>query len=168
MSKMYKALAANSNDSSFPARIATVTTPSGLSSNTFNPGVSDETFVTGVRNSVVFPYGVGNDDTTFSLRIIGWSQTSGGLWIPTILCEVTCILCTSVGVAGQDVVATERFCDTIALVTNLGNANVSVEIISPQNNTPGHIMLDTKGCNYLDFIFDMTGATSGNALVGLL
>ncbi len=131
-------------------------------------GVSNNT----VPNSVqIFPFGAGSDDQTFDMRVIGWkpaiydSLTIG--WIPYVLAGFSCTLSTSVGVAGSTAVATDRFVDTITRISAQGN-DVSSEIVSPANNTPGHVVVDLKGCLKWEVSFDMTGATNGNALYGYL
>ncbi len=110
----------------------------------------------------VIPYGVGLDDQTFDFRVIAWNEVSG-LYIPTTLTQASATLSTAVGVAGAVVTNSERFADTI--VASLGNAGVDVNVISPANNTPAHLVIDLKGCELVEIIFDMTSATSGNALV---
>jgi len=155
-----KALAANSTDLAFPSRIPTTTTPAdaGVLSLVINTdgGVTHD-------RMLVIPYGVGNDNLTFSVRIIGWRLIST-LWVPCILTELACTMSAAVGITGAAVVATERFADTITLVTNMGNANVDVVITSPANDTPAHAVINLKGCQKVEFTFDMTGATSANCL----
>ncbi len=126
-----------------------------------------------VQNSVFFmPFGIGNDDTTFDVRVVGWryafsDYATHGLWVPVTLGGFSCTLSSQVGVANAAVIATERFADTITRITAQGN-DVSSEIVSPANNTPGHVILDLKGCHKVEFCFDMTGATSGNVLYAFL
>jgi hypothetical protein len=71
-------------------------------------------------------------------------------------------------VAGTPVVATERFVDTITLVT--GNDDISVDIVSPTADEIAHVMLDCKGFMKIEITFDMTTGdpTGGNCLVSLL
>ena len=168
MAALYKVLGSNGSDNVWAERAAKTATPSGLAATTFRPGAGGGWYTEGVRNLYVQPYGAGADNATLSFRFVGWRQTQGGLWVPGVLCEVDGTLCASVGVAGQDVGASERFCDTLSLVTNLGNSNVSVEVFSPQNNTPGHLLLDTKGAEYVELLVKVGTATSGNALAGVL
>lgn len=152
----------NSTDASFPSRIPTTTAPSG-NGVLVPPGSG----LGGARNApsaaMVVPYGVGADNTTFKIRIIGW-RLIGTLYVPTILCEFTCTNSTAVGVAGATVVATERFADT--LTANAFNPSGGVEAVSVANNTPAHFLVDCKGCQYIEATFDMNAsATSANALV---
>lgn len=121
------------------------------------------------NNSVVIlPYGAGSSTQTFTLKAYAWDVTivdgsTYALWVPYLLASFTCTLSTFAGVANTTVNASQLFCGTIALVT--GNANVSNEILSPTGNVNAHIVLDTKGCQFMEFRYAMVTATSGNALV---
>jgi hypothetical protein len=123
------------------------------------------------QNSIkLIPFGTGDDNTTFDMRVIGWwrhgHRESKQLWIPEILAELTATLSTSVGLAGRAVAETERFADTIAVAAAYGAPFVAVK--SPANNTPGSVMIDLLGCQLFSFDFDLTGATAANALFTLL
>lgn len=156
-----KARSSNSTDANFASKVATVTAPSGT-------GVSATRIIGEFSNSAiaVVPFGAGADNSTFDLRILGWRATGNGLYVPTILCQVACTLSTSVGVAGADVLDTERFVDTLTL--SLGNAGVDCQVFSPANDTPSHVIVDTKGVSFVEFLFDMGTATSGNALFAFI
>lgn len=156
-----KAWATNDTSNSFTAKVATVTRPSG------DGVVTIEQVGRYTRNNVILvPYGIGSDNNTMSMRVINWKEISG-LWIPLIVCEVACTLSTSVGVAANAVLNTERFADTIALT--YGNAGIDCQVFSPANNTPGHVTVDAKGATILEVIFSRGGsATSCNALVSYL
>lgn len=155
---LQKAHATNSTATSFTAPAATNTKPSGA-------GVID---FAGAPPAwlVVVPFGAGADNTTFDLRVVGWSLV-GTTWVPRILCQFSCTLCAAVGVASGDVTASERFADTLSdPATNLGAKGVTCQPYSPQNDTPGQYLVDACGCTVFRIDVDLTGATSGNALVG--
>lgn len=149
----------------FPARPATTTAPTG-------DGVVD--LATGrtelPRKLLLAPFGAGADDTTFSLRVTGWRKTVGSataLWVPVTLVELACTLSTAVGVAGADVVATDRFADTITVTK--GNANVDTVILSIEGNLVAHAVIDVKGSSKAELTITTGGsATSGNALYATL
>lgn len=113
---------------------------------------------------MVVPFGVGSNDNTLLMRVWGWSEQAT-LWVPTLLWQGTCTLTSYMpGVAATSVDATNLFCDTIE--TTVGNDGVDCQPFSPGNDTVGHLILDTKGCPYLRFLFNRDGsATSANALV---
>lgn len=156
-----KLLSSNSTDSSFASKVPTVTEPTGT-------GVLELSSIPGSMsdNILLVPFGAGNDDTTFVLRLIGWRKVSA-LWVPIPLCQVTATLSTAVGVSGAAVTDSDRFADTLALASGF-NSNVSTEIVSPTGNIIAHVMQDVKGFAKVEITFDMTGATSGNALYALL
>lgn len=154
-------LAANSADTSFTAPAATTTKPTA--------GVIELSAVNGVVPTYLLlnAIGTGADDSTYDCRIIGWSPvtdaTGTELWQPNILYAFSATLSAFVGVAAATVVAAERTAD--ALSVTVGNANVDYVVTSaPAANTPAHLMLDTKGYQLLQAVFDMTGATGGNLL----
>lgn len=125
----------------------------------------------------VLPYGVGADNTTFNMRVIGWNRiTIGGdpnktLWVPVNLLEVACTLSLAAGVAGTPVVATEFFCDILTVVTGstLGGELALESLISTSNDTIGMIEVNMHGFQKLELSFNVgVSATSANALLGLL
>lgn len=124
------------------------------------------------RSVLIVPYGEGSDGDTFSMRVIGWKVLGHDpytqIWVPINLLEVQATLSSTVpGVAGRLVAATELFADTIAIVT--GNANVSVDVNSPADNTVAHLLLNLKGVSKLELTFDTGGsATSANALLAMV
>lgn len=127
------------------------------------------TFGATLANSLkLIPIGAGSSTNTFTMKVYGWDLTvpgglSSGTWVPHLLASFTCTLCTQTGVANTDVVATQLFCGTIALVA--GNANVSNEVLSPTGNVIAHIILDAKGCALVECRFGTGGsATSCNCL----
>lgn len=155
--------AADATDATFPARAPTVTEPVAATS----PGVIEAASGSGwgQGNLLLMPFGAGADDETFSVRVWGWRKVAGTtvLWVPVLLCEVLCTLGTAVGVAGTAVDASHRFADVLALTT--GNANVSVETVSPSGNLPAHFVIDAKGAAKLECTFAKGTTSAGmNAL----
>ena len=150
-----KMLATNSTDTAFDSIIPKTTEPSGdglIKTSEGGGGVMPNAI------KVLF-YGTGDDNDTFSARVIGWHKIgvgtgAGRLWVPIILAELACTMSATVGIANAPVVATERFVDTITLVT--GNDDISIDIVSPTGDEIAHAVLDLKGCQYIEFSFDTT------------
>ena len=115
------------------------------------------------------PIGVGAENTTFSIRVIGWTWCGMGaataFWRPRTLCEVSCTLGSQTGATGLLQDGDNKDVDTIALVGTSGNLNVSMEIVSPAGNTTAFFTTSLWGCHMVELLFDMTGATSGNAWI---
>jgi hypothetical protein len=168
------ALAANATDTSFAALVSTLTEPTGagvltLAGNTSRPKKLHISF-----------FGAGADDSTFDARIIGWDRVEkpgADLWIPRILCSLTLTLSTQVGVTGARVIATDRFADTMVVhatvapqstFTDVVSAAAAsrgvVEIFSPANNVIAWAKVPINGAEKIQVVFDMTGATNGNAV----
>lgn len=166
-SALHKAKATSATDTSFPSKIPTGTEPA-------NDGVIDLRGSGILGQNAVFcvPFGAGDDDDAFSMRLIGWrvygTDPATLLWVPVILAEVSCTMSTAVGVSGKLIGASERFCDTITLVT--GNDDVTDSIISPTGNVIAHITVDLEGSQKLEFTFDTTTGdpTNANCLYALL
>jgi hypothetical protein len=164
-----KAKATNATDTSFPSKVPTATEPT-------NDGVHD--LLNGVANgsvpnaAVLVPYGTGDADDVFAMRVIGWRRVGfdplTDLWVPVVLAELTCTMSATTGVAGTPVVATEFFVDTLALVT--GNDDISIDIVSPTGDEIAHAVVDLKGFQKVEITFDMTtnDPTGANCLVAFI
>lgn len=178
-----KARSTNATDTSFPSKVPTITEPSGggvLDLTEGGQGLVPESLV-------VLPFGTGDDNDVFDMRVIGWRRIVGGpnpgdiLWVPCIIAQVTATLSAAVGVAGAPVVATERFADTLAVtvegVTRDGELTAAdaetftssgtTVITSPANDTPAFFEVCVKGFEKIEFTFDTTTGdpTGANALV---
>ena len=156
-------------DTSFPSKIPTATEPTGDGGTAGSASIVElgQGNIATQNKIIVTPYGLGDDNDVFAMRIIGWRKIGTGstaLWIPVTLAELTCTMCAVVGVVGQTILDTEHFCDTLVLVT--GNDDVSIDIVSPANDTLAHAVLDVKGFRKIEVCFDMTtgNPTSGNCL----
>ena len=162
-----KTHATDATDTSFPSKIPTGTEPSGN-------GVIELGLYGGlIQNGIVLlPYATSGDNDTFSMRLIGWrvlgSLSTTLLWVPVVLVELACTASTVVGVATRLVAATERFVDTITLVT--GNDDISIDIVSPTGNVIAHVVADLKGFQKVELTFDSTaaGTTAMNCLYSLV
>jgi hypothetical protein len=153
-----KLLETNSTDTAFTAPAATATEPTG-------DDVIDLSLGSLVPRWVKFVFfGAGTENTTFSARLIGWKKV-GTLWVPYLRTEVACTLSAAVGVSGQPVTNTDRFVDTMTLTTGSATDNI---VVSPAGDVIAHLLANTRGCAKLQVKFDMTGATSGNALYAVM
>ncbi len=169
--------AANENASGFATKISTTTEPTG-------DGVLDLARLGGSVpcKILLVPFLLGGDGDTTVMRVIGWSSVSlasvNTLWVPVILGEFTLTASTAVGVAGAAVLNTERFADTIVpvaariedAVVGAGTAvHSDVNVLSPTNDTPGHIIMPLRGMHKIELTSDQTGGTSTfNCLYKLL
>lgn len=168
-----KARSVNQTSNGYVSKIPTATEPSGDAGTATGSSVIELAPPPGgiARGGlVIVPYGAGADNATFSFRVIGWRfvgvDPQTRLWIPATLVEVTATLSTVVGVAGYQVIDTERFADTLILV--VGSASVNNVIISPADNTIAHVMVSTSSFQKIELSFTTGGlATNCNALVAL-
>lgn len=152
-------LATNATDSSFAARIPTTTTPAAAGVITLaavgQPGPGE---------LCLLFYGVGADNTTFDARVIGWRPAvvdgSTTLWVHDLIAQVQLIISTTqLGVAGTGVTASNFFCDTATLANGIAVCDNPVA-----NSSPASVTVGVEGYPLVEVLFDMTGATSGNAL----
>lgn len=164
------ALAANSNASSFTTLVPTKTEPT---TGVVQIGTAGTPVCFTQNSLLVNPFGTGSDTNTLSVRVTGWRPVGDGsvptLWVPTVLCEVQATLDgSSPGVAGTLVPNTCLFAKTLTLTT--GNANVSVELVSPAAaGEIAHFVLTAKGFQKFQFTFTTgSSATDCNALVAFL
>ena len=161
-----KAKATSATDTGFPSKIPTATEPTG-------DGVHDIPGVEGIMQNgmIVIPYGVGSDNHTFDMRVIGWrivgrNNSATSLWIPVIITQLAVTLSAAVGVANKTIIATERFADTITLTT--GNDDISIDIVSPTGDVIAHAVIDLKGFSKIEFTFDLGAGTDCNCLFALM
>jgi hypothetical protein len=174
---LQKARPVNETSTSHRALVPTITEPVSAATAT---GTSAFVFDAGWKGAVaqnrvmIFPYGLGSDTNTFNMRIWGWRylpQTTllPAMWFPFPLAEFLCAISSgSPGLAGQQVIETEFFADTITVVAGQGNV-LSYEIVSPANDTLAHVLVTLKGSSKYEITFDMvTGTTSANALLALI
>jgi hypothetical protein len=159
---------------SFPTRIPTIASPTTATTATATSQRVFDLIAMGVSNSnlLVVPFGTGSATQTFSVRVIGWSDSrpvdgssNVPLWIPRILCEYLCTLCTATGVANSAVLETEKFCDTVSLVSNRGTDGQDTTKASPGGNFIGSFLVDLKGCKEVELVYSVGTNTDCNALV---
>lgn len=156
-SKLQRVRTTSSTDSTFPSKAPTATAPTG-------DGVIGDPIVQGAPSWVqIIPFGDGADNATFDLRVIGWKVSDLGLWVPTILAQAACTLSAAVGVASTEVLATQRFTDTITLTQV--QANVDSKLSSPTGDLVASFQVETRGSALIEVIFDLGTATGANALV---
>lgn len=178
---LFKARSVNETSANFVAKVPMATEPlddvPGVTTATSQASINMRHGATILQNGLmILPYGVGADNTTFSMRFIGWRRLGASndptryIWVgPIMLGEFNCIIDSDlVGLAGRLIVATEFFCDTITLQGTSGNANISHEILSPADGvTMAHVILDTKACDRVEPSFKVGTATSANALIAM-
>lgn len=171
-----KARSVNQTSASFVSKVSTTTEPVGDAGTATGAAVFDlcQNLDSGpVQNSLlVMPYATGNDNVTFSVRVLAWRRAGPNsadgtgvlpIWRPMLLVELLCTASLDVGVSGAYVLNSERFADTIALTT--GNDDVSVDIVSPTGDVAGHALLDMKGARKIELTFSTgSSATACNAL----
>lgn len=154
-----KAVEANSTSSAFTTKIPTLTEPTGAG--VFK--LTDPLYGVGVDGKVpaylqLVPFGGNDNNDTFSLRVWGWSKTgytATPLYIPQLLIELAVTLGS---ISGTAIAANMLLADTL-VVTYGGTADSSLgnSVISPANDVPANCLVDTRGCEYIEFDFDLTG-----------
>lgn len=155
-----RALTTNSTSGSFAAGAPTTTKPA--------PSTTRAVFDLARQGSrventiVVAPFGGNDNDDAFSVKVLGWNKTTNGLWVPSFVCEMACVLSSSLpGVAGADVVATELFCDSVVKTTGQGTV-----YIGTANTDIAWFTAPVAGFEIVELTFDLgTGGDGMNALV---
>lgn len=153
-----KGQSTNSTATSFAALVATTTKPAASATRTIID--FSEVNFRDTSTLCVAPYGGNDNDDTFSVKVTGWKRglprvvTHLDLWVSFLIAEVACTVSSSLpGVAGQNVVATEFFCDTITLTNGLatimqGTANVDT----------AWFQVDAGGWELIEITGDLTGS----------
>jgi hypothetical protein len=125
LTQLQKGQATNSTDTAFSVSNtkATVTKPAPAATRTIisaSGGVKDGNTLR------VWPIGGGDNNDVVNVKVYGWNRVlntrnpADELWVSGIICEVQGTLSSSLpGVAGQAVLATEFFCDTLTLTTGI-------------------------------------------------
>jgi hypothetical protein len=155
-----KALAANSTASSFTAKIPTATAPSG--NGIFD--LTDPQYGMGVNGRVpdrilVVPFGGNSNDETFDMRVWGWSRTVGAdgtaVWLPQLLAQLSVVLGN---IDGSAIAANMLIADTITVTYGLADERtLGLSVMSPANDVPAAAYIGLRGCERIEFDFDLTG-----------
>lgn len=135
-----------------------LTEPSGNGIITVPPG-GGRTY----RWAMLIFFGIGSDNHTIDYRLTGWKHGPSG-FVPITLAQLTATLSTAVGIASGDVLATERFADTLASLTFATDGTDAI-LRSNAADVAAHLLVDTKGMDLLQLQLAKGSATSGNALV---
>jgi len=118
-------------------------------------------------NAALIFFGTGSATQTATAKVVGWRQLpaasgANGLWIPIELMALNLTLGTQTGVSGCVVDNTHLFVTTITASTAYTAAN---EIISPGDNTPSLVKVDTFGCQYVQVQLAVGTCSSINAMM---
>lgn len=117
-------------------------------------------------NIRVTPFGRNANNLTLSVKVNGWNRIGQSFgskyeWQSNIICQVQGTLSDAlIGIAGFPVVASDLFCDTLALTYGIavlyqGLADVDTAWFE----------FDAGGYEYVDILFARGTATEANALV---
>lgn len=167
---LQRALTNASTASSFAAVATKTAEPATVDTTTPNAEGNTAVFKSSGQSLYLMPFGTDAADETFSIRLVGWKKLTGGdgvtpLWVPTHLGDVNVTLGSSVGVAGGIVTDSQYFADTLALASG-GWADI--KLIQTAGNLPAAIIVPSKGFEYIQALFDSTGAASMNLLWGAI
>lgn len=135
----------NENASSFAAKIPTITMPAG-------DGVVK--IENGEDTLELLVYGLGANNDAFDFRVTGWRKTNfiQPLWMPTIICEVSAVISSSVpGTVLSELLATEFFADTLTL-----NKGVAVVPTVTGDACAALCIVDITGCDRWELTSDQT------------
>jgi hypothetical protein len=148
-------LTTSSTSTSFSAKIPTATEPSGegvLNLLAESVGVGGGVCVP--RHVQIVPFGGDANNETFDFMVYGWSKTAGTvIYIPQLLIDCSVTLGNIDAAAAE---ASQFMADTIT-VNDGPSDGPGRSVISPEDDLPGSVLLHTRGCQYLEFVFDLTG-----------
>ncbi len=162
------ALATNSTATGFTSKTSTTTKPSGT-------GVFDlfgTTLSVGLGGNVprfieLQPFGKDGNNDTFDMRLWGWSRVVDStlavpatVWIPKLLAELNVVL-GNIALTG---IGTGNFqSDTLTIV----DGDSASPVISPASDTGASILIHMRGCELIEFDWDLAGAQEGVSMNSL-
>lgn len=114
----------------------------------------------------VTPYGGDANNDIINVKVQGWHSVpvtgaTTTLYVPHCVCEAACTLSNALpGIATMPVVATEFFCDTVAITQGYGVAHNGVA-----DKDVAWFECDVSSFEYVEILFSMgTGGDQANAL----
>ena len=161
-----KARTTNATATSFTAKIPKATEPSGAG--IFNlldqaNGLGGGFFVP--KYLQLIPFGTDGNNDTFDMRLYGWNKLEGAaVWIPQLLIDVSVVLGD---IAGTVIAADNFMADSLTVNDGAIDNGIWRSFIDCQEDMVGSVMVHTRGCQYIEFDFDLAGgqeAVSMNCL----
>lgn len=157
-----RVLTTSSTATSFASKVATVTEPTGEGVISLIKG-NDKHGRDGYETIELMPFGGGADDETFDMRAVGWRKVNSqpyALWVPTVICEASVVLCSATGVAGTAVLNTDFFADAITV-----NKGIGIVPSLTANTMAAVLIVAVDGFEKVEVTFDRTGTSdTANAL----
>ncbi len=135
------------------------------------------------RSLFMMPYAEGAAGSQFSFRVYGLAQMrapnlgdpSAAVWIPFLLAEYACTVCNIGGVkqgsgmvTGDDLIESERLCDTIQFVQGDMGVVGKINSTGPGTDLVAYATVDLQGCRYFLFDFKQTDNVGMNCLFFVL
>lgn len=111
----------------------------------------------------LLPLGTGADNKTGSLRVLGAVPEPAGGWLVRRLADFSLTLSADTGSAGQPVLNTEFYCDTIALTTGTGAS--TIRILAGSDDVRGTIIMDLMESQFI--LVDFAVGSGGSAATAL-
>lgn len=158
VTSLKRAQTTNSTDTSYTARRSTVTRPAASATRSvFDVGQGPSR-----TTAEIWPVGGNDNNDVVNYKVVGWNKTISGLYVKTPICEIQATLSsTLVGVASQDVIATEFFADTITLTS--GAATIRTGVVDEDEAS---ILVDISGFELWEILYKLgAGGDVANALV---
>lgn len=164
-----RALAANSTAAAYPTSVPVAVKPSGAGIFDLydkDLGINHRAGNSLQRYVLLIPYGSDAANETFNLQLMGWSRVEDSalapLWVPQLLG----LFAVTLGAGTATALGASNFlADTIVITKGAADGGYN-SLISGANDTPASILVDVRGCEILQFGFDIgdSGAASANCL----
>lgn len=158
-----KASSTDATSTSFTAKIPVATEPSGVAiHNLLSEALGWGGGVMVPSHLQLVPYCTAANDITFDFRVFGWNKVAGlSIWVPQLLIDVSVV---AGNMAGTVILANSFMADTLTVNDGPADNGLWRSIIDCQEDLPASIVIHTRGCQYIEFDFDATGATAMNVL----
>lgn len=104
------------------------------------------------------PFGEGADGNSFNFKIVGGIKSeSGGKYTNITVYEGVATLGAEVGVSGEEITNSERFCDAIVKTNGIAASSIA-------DTETAVLTMDVRNYEYLYFTFNKDTATNANGL----
>jgi hypothetical protein len=158
-----KAMAAATTSTSFTAKIPTTTKPAASSTRSVIDLLSPNYGITASphlpKYVLVVPYGTDANNETLDMRLWGWNKTTDAtpVWVPQLLFQIAVTL-GNIDAAALE--ASALLADTITITYGPDELTE----ISPANDVSAQLLTHVRGCELLEFDFDIGTGAAANCL----
>jgi hypothetical protein len=159
--ELRKALDTNSTSADFTAKNTQATEPSGagvfdLFEEGYNVGLDVPRWIK------LIPFGTDGDNDTFDMRLYGWNKVRGSdIYVPQLLIDLSVVLCAR---TATTIAASTFLADTLTINDGPAADGTFRNLIDCQEDMVASVLVDTRGCRWIEFDWDLAGAQAAASM----